>query len=40
MHHYTPGLHSSNLAFDHEAEPFEEDLDRPIKGRLQNCSHV
>src|SRR5580693_1529828 len=24
---------ASNLALDDEAEPFEEDLDRPIKGR-------
>jgi hypothetical protein len=29
-----------NLALDDKAEPFEEDLDRPIKGRLQNRSHV
>jgi len=31
---------ASNLAFDDKAEPFEEDLDRPIEGRLQNRSHV
>ena len=31
---------ASNLALDDKAEPFEEDLDRPIKGRLQNRSHV
>ena len=30
----------SNLAPDDKAEPFEEDLDRPIKGHLQNRSHV
>ena len=30
----------SNLALDDKAEPFEEGLDRPIKGRLQNRSHV
>src|ERR1700722_10085212 len=31
---------ASNLALDDEAEPFEEDLDRSIKGPLQNRSHV
>jgi hypothetical protein len=30
----------SNLALDDKAEPFEEDLDRQIEGRLQNRSHV
>ena len=30
----------SNLALNDKAEPFEEDLDRLIKGRLQNRSHV
>jgi hypothetical protein len=29
-----------NLVLDDKAEPFEEDLDRPIKERLQNRSHV
>ncbi len=31
---------TSDLAFDDKAQPFEEDLDRPIKARLQNRSHV
>jgi hypothetical protein len=31
---------ASNLALDDKAERFEEDLDRPIKGRLQNRSYV
>jgi hypothetical protein len=29
---------ASDFAFDNEAEPFEEDLDRPIERRLQNRS--
>jgi hypothetical protein len=31
---------ASDLAFDDEAEPFEEGLDRSIKRRLQNRSPV
>jgi hypothetical protein len=29
---------ASDFAFDDEAEPFEEGLDRPIERRLQNRS--
>jgi hypothetical protein len=31
---------ASDFAFDDEAEPFEEGLDRPIERRLQNRSPV
>jgi hypothetical protein len=31
---------ASNLALDDKTQPLEKDLDRPIKGRLQNRSHV
>jgi hypothetical protein len=30
----------SDLALDDKAESLEEDLDRPIKGRLQNRSQI